>query len=75
MQTAQEIYTSTIRELPVEERLRLAALILNDLAPSDSLNMLTTGPLDEEGVSDAEFQAALDWVNARYSDALQRLAE
>lgn len=75
MQTAQEIYASTIRELPVEERLLLAALILNDLAHSESLDTLTTGPLDEEGVSDAEFQAALDSVNARYSDALQRLAE
>ena len=75
MQTAQALYASTIRELPVEERLRLAALILNDLAPSDALDSLPTGPLDEEGVSDAEFQASLDWVNARYSEALQRLAE
>ncbi|MEA2575240.1 MAG: hypothetical protein QOH93_2538 [Chloroflexia bacterium] len=31
MPTAQEIYTSTIRDLPPEEQLRLAALILNQL--------------------------------------------
>lgn len=32
MPTAQEIYTNTIRDLPPEEQLRLAALILNQLA-------------------------------------------
>lgn len=31
MQTVQDIYVSTIRSLPPDERLRLAALILNDL--------------------------------------------
>ena len=31
MSTAQEIYASTIRDLPPEEQLRLAALILNQL--------------------------------------------
>lgn len=32
--TAQEVYT-TVRALPPSERLRLASLILQDLAPSD----------------------------------------
>jgi hypothetical protein len=31
--------------------------------------------VDEQGISDTEFQAAVDWVNARYSDALKRLAQ
>jgi hypothetical protein len=31
MPTAQEIYANTIRDLPPEEQLRLAALILNQL--------------------------------------------
>ncbi len=33
--TAQEVFTETIRALPPSERLRLAALILQDLAQSD----------------------------------------
>lgn len=34
-QTAQEVFTETVRALPLAERLRLAALILEDLAQSD----------------------------------------
>lgn len=34
MVTAQELYASTVRNLPADERLRLAALILDDLAES-----------------------------------------
>jgi hypothetical protein len=33
--TAQEIYDATVRGLSPEERLRLAALILNDLTQQD----------------------------------------
>jgi len=33
--TAQEVFTETVRALPPSERLRLAALILQDLAQSD----------------------------------------
>ena len=33
--TAQEIFTETIQALPLTERLRLAALILQDLAQSE----------------------------------------
>lgn len=32
MPNAQELYASAVRDMPAEERLRLAALILNDLA-------------------------------------------
>jgi hypothetical protein len=35
--TAQEIYTSSVRDLPPSERLRLAALILDGLAGADTL--------------------------------------
>ncbi len=33
--TAQEVFTETVRGLPPNERLRLAALILQDLAQSE----------------------------------------
>ena len=33
--TAQEVFTETVRALPPNERLRLAALILQELAHSD----------------------------------------
>jgi len=33
--TAQEIFTHTVRAMPPTERLRLASLILNDLAQSN----------------------------------------
>ncbi len=33
--TAQEVFTETVRTLPPRERLRLAALILQDLAQSE----------------------------------------
>ena len=33
--TAQEVFTGTVRDLPPSERLRLAALILQDLAQSE----------------------------------------
>lgn len=36
MPSAQEIYHSTVSRLPTEERLRLAALILKDLAATQA---------------------------------------
>ena len=33
--TAQEVFTETVRDLPPSERLRLAALIFQDLAQSE----------------------------------------
>ena len=35
MPTAQDVFEETVRALPLRERLRLAALILQDLASSD----------------------------------------
>jgi hypothetical protein len=40
MLTAQELYTSAVRDMTSEERLRLAALILNDLTQSQSSGTL-----------------------------------
>lgn len=40
MQNAQELYTTSISQLPPTERLRLAAIILNELARVES----TTSP-------------------------------
>lgn len=75
MQTAEEIYASTVRELPVEERLRLAALILNGVTQVDA-HTEDTGASSSVGViSDDAFQAALARLNIRYSHALKRLAE
>ena len=34
----QELYERTIKTLPTAQRLRLAALILNDIAPSSEVN-------------------------------------
>ncbi len=36
MPSAQEVYHSTVSRLPTEERLRLAALILKDLAATQA---------------------------------------
>ena len=38
--SAVEVYEQTVKSMPSSERLRLASLILNDLAPTD-------GPVDE----------------------------
>jgi hypothetical protein len=40
MLTAQELYASAVRDMTSEERLRLAALILNDLTQSRSTQSL-----------------------------------
>lgn len=48
MPTADEIYGSTVRKLPPEEQLRLASLILNDLAQSSEENMDAEAGWSEE---------------------------
>lgn len=75
MQTAQEIYASTVRELPLEERLRLAALILNEVTQSDAVNGLSNEAPQYNRISNEEIQSALGRIYARYSDTLKRLAE
>ena len=58
--TAQEIYQSWIRPLPVMERLRLATLILSDLTP--------VLPIEEDDAwSDQDLQdlTAFAWQHGR----------
>lgn len=75
MMTAQELYTSTVRGMPVAERLRLAALILNEVTQPDADVIATEEPSGTGVISDTAFQAALERLNTRYSHALKRLAE
>jgi hypothetical protein len=50
----QELYTDTVRQWPISERLRLAVLILNDLA-----NIVTVSPA-RQALSESQRKAALD---------------
>lgn len=72
MQTAEEIYAATVRQLPLRERLRLAELILNDATENQSDVQTDT---DFNIATESEVEAALDYLNTNYSRTLQRLAE
>ena len=50
--TAQEVFTETVRALPPTERLRLAALILQDLAQADMTVVDTSSVWSEQDQSD-----------------------
>ena len=50
--TAQEIFTETVRVLPLTERLRLAALILQDLAQSEVTLVESSSTWSEQDQSD-----------------------
>jgi hypothetical protein len=50
--TAHEIYTQIIQTLPLTERLRLANLILNDLAQHDVVFMDKSDTWSEEDLVD-----------------------
>ena len=50
----QELYTETVRQWPISERLRLAALILDDLA-----NIVAISPA-RQALSEDQRKAALD---------------
>jgi hypothetical protein len=52
MPTAQEIYANTIRDLPPEEQLRLAALILNQLAQTVGSQVDVDESWSEEDMQD-----------------------
>ena len=51
-QTAQEVFTETVRTLPPRERLRLAALILQDLAQSEVSGVDRSDTWSEQDRSD-----------------------
>ena len=50
--TAQEVFTETVRVLPPTERLRLAALILQDLAQTDMTVVDTSSVWSEQDQRD-----------------------
>jgi hypothetical protein len=50
--TAQEVFTETVRALPPTERLRMAALILQDLAQSEVAVVDSSGTRNEQDQSD-----------------------
>lgn len=50
--TAQEVFTKTVRALPPTERLRLAALILQDLAQADMAVVDISGAWSEQDQND-----------------------
>ena len=50
--TAQEVFTETVRVLPPTERLRLAALILQDLAQTDMTVVDASSVWNEQDQSD-----------------------
>ena len=50
--TAQEVFTETVRALPPTERLRLAALILQDLAQADMTVVDTSSVWSEQDQRD-----------------------
>ena len=50
--TAQEVFTETVRSLPPTERLRLAALILQDLAQANMAVVDTSSVWSEQDQND-----------------------
>jgi hypothetical protein len=54
MMNVQEFYEQTIKILPTAQRLRLAALILNDIAPSSEVD--ESDSWTEEDLQDFIFQ-------------------
>jgi hypothetical protein len=50
--TAQEVFTETVRTLPPTERLRLAALILQDLAQAEMAVVDTSSAWSEQDQAD-----------------------
>lgn len=52
MASAQEIYEGIIRDLPVPEKLRLAALILEDLRPAGKMPLSISDSWSDEDIRD-----------------------
>jgi len=62
--TAQDVFAETVRTLPPSERLRLAALILQDLAQSDA------ALLDKSDMWSERDQRDLTTVSLKYAAEL-----
>jgi len=64
--TAQDVFTETVRALPPTERLRLASLILNDLAQTNLAIVEVADTWNEEDQND------LTAFSLRYAAAVYR---
>lgn len=62
--TAQEVFTETVRSLPLNERLRLAALILQELAQPD------VAVVEQSDTWSEKDQADLTAVSLKYAAEL-----
>jgi hypothetical protein len=62
--TAQEVFAETVRSLPLNERLRLASLILQELAQPD------VAVVDQRDTWSEEDQADLTAVSLEYAAEL-----
>jgi len=62
--TAQEVFTETVRSLPLSERLRLAALILQELAQPN------VAVVDQSDTWSGKDQADLTAVSLKYAEEL-----
>lgn len=67
MSTAENVYESSVVSLPKSERLKLAALILGDLAESAGAALDFSDAWAEEDVSDVATFAA-DYAAAAYGE-------
>jgi hypothetical protein len=65
--TIDEIYTQVIRALPPGERLQLATLILNNLAPQNVAVVDESSTWTEEDISDLS-KFSLQYAATIYSD-------
>jgi len=65
--TAQEVFAETVRALPPTERLRLAALILQDLAQADVAVVDSSDTWNEQDQSDLTV-AALRYAAKLYPE-------
>lgn len=68
MTNAQEIYTQAVRPLPTQERLRLAALILNELSQMPALN--NAPPRKGEKLSDLFGAARLGYPTGADNESI-----
>jgi len=67
MSTAQEVYTSTVQQLPPAERLRLAALILDELTKSNVLAVDESDTWSDEDIEDLRAYS-LQYAESRYPE-------
>ncbi|MEJ7713421.1 MAG: hypothetical protein WKF84_27155 [Pyrinomonadaceae bacterium] len=73
MNNAQEIYVSTVRVLPTSERLRLAAMILNELMESDTptLHDEIAAYAAANGSREVDFDAELEAAGVEHLMSLE----